>query len=135
MNFLKDNGMHLGILWLRILMGAGMAYHGYGKVFGGFMDRLIGGVTDMGFPLPVFFAWAAALSEFLGGILVVIGFKTRIASFFIICTMAVAAFVVHAKDPFQVKELALAYLAVSVAIFLVGPGKYSWDGSLGRKKQ
>jgi len=117
----------LGLFWLRVLMGAGMAYHGYGKVFGGHIGKFAGGIASMGFPAPEFFAWAAALSEFAGGILIVFGLFTRPAAFFIFMTMGVAAFVRHGADPFKVKELALAYWAIAGMFILTGSGKISLD--------
>ncbi len=91
------------------------------------MGMLTEGVTKMGFPMPVVFAWAAALSEFAGGILLALGLLARPAAFFIFCTMTVAAFVVHGKDPLNVKELAFAYWAVAGALMLTGPGDLSLD--------
>ena len=63
-----------GLLWLRILMGAGIAHHGFDKIFGGHMQEFAAGVSKMGFPLPVVFTWLAAGSEFGGGILIAVGF-------------------------------------------------------------
>ncbi|MBI2190998.1 MAG: DoxX family protein [Planctomycetes bacterium] len=128
----RAKGLAVGLLWLRVLMGLGMAYHGSGKVFGGQMDGFIRGVSSMGFPLPGLFAWAAALSEFLGGLLIVMGLATRPAALFVLVTMAVAALVRHASDPFQVKELALAYAAMAGALVLTGPGPIALDRFLGR---
>lgn len=115
-----------GLLWLRVLTGLAMAYHGSGKVFGD-MSQLIAGVGAMGFPAPKLFAWLAALSEFGGGCLLVLGLATRPAALFIAATMGVAAFVAHRNDPFQVKELALAFLTNSIALLLAGPGRWSLD--------
>lgn len=127
---------HLGLLWLRIFCGVGIAYHGYGKVFGGYMDKVIQGVAGMGFPQPEVFAWAAALSEFVGGILIALGLFTRTAALFVFATMAVAAFVAHKADPLDKKELALAYFAASGALLLMGGGQYSLSSVLfgGKKK-
>lgn len=122
-----------GVLWLRVFMGTGIAYHGYGKVFGGHMAKMIEGVGHMGFPYPEVFAWAAALSEFLGGILIVLGLFTRPAAFFVACTMTVAAFVAHAKDPLATKELALAYLVMAVTVLILGAGQVSADSNLKNK--
>ena len=52
----KDKLRDAGLLWLRVLAGAGMAYHGFGKVFGGWMPKMTEGVAAMGFPVPSLFA-------------------------------------------------------------------------------
>ena len=91
----RERATDAGLLLLRICLGLGMAYHGWGKVFGGHMEGFAKGVAAMGFPAPAFFAWAAALSELAGGILVAAGIGTRYAAFFILMTMFVAAFVRH----------------------------------------
>jgi len=95
-----------GLAWLRILVGSSIVSHGFDKMFGGGMPGFIHGVATMGFPMPHFFAWAAVLSEFLGGLFLILGFGTRIAAFFIFCTMSVALFIRHGADPFRAKELA-----------------------------
>jgi len=115
-----------GTVLLRIMLGAMMIMHGYGKVFGD-NTKFIAGVGSMGFPAPEFFAWSAALSEFAGGIFLILGLFTRFWSVMAALTMAVAAFIRHADDPFKNKELALVYLVMSVALFLLGPGRASLD--------
>jgi len=95
----------LGLTMLRV--GAGLALalaHGRAKMPPS--DRFIDGVESMGFPLPELFAWAVALSEFLGGLLLTIGLATRPAALFILATMGVAFFIRHGSDPFRDKELA-----------------------------
>lgn len=123
-----------GLLFMRVLMGVGMAYHGYGKLFGGNIEGLTQGVAAMGLPFPAFMAWAAALAEFGGGIFVAVGLLTRPAAFFIFITMTVAAFIAHGSDPFSKKELALAYWTMAGALVLTGPGCLSLDTLLGKKK-
>ncbi len=122
----------LGMLIFRLVIGLTMALsHGLGKLPP--PQQLIDGVGAMGFPLPVVFAWCAALSEFLGGLLIAAGLFARPASFFLGFTMAIAFFVVHAADPFAKKELALFYLAACVLIFFSGAGNFSLDRIFRRK--
>lgn len=77
--------------------------------------------------LAIAFAWAASLSELLGGLLIAAGLYARYAALFMGVTMSVAAFMVHATDPFRVKEMALLYLAACVILLFQGAGKYSLD--------
>ncbi|MCG3205690.1 MAG: hypothetical protein KCHDKBKB_02412 [Elusimicrobia bacterium] len=130
----KEKLLHSGLLCLRIFLGLGMAYHGYGKVFGGHITLLTEGLAGMGFPLPVVFAWLAALAEFGGGLCIALGIGTRIAALFVFVTMAVAFFVAHAKDPFQVKELAYLYGAGALSLILTGGGRFSIDSLFCCKK-
>lgn len=115
-----------GLLILRVAFGAGMVYHGYGKVTGD-LSKFVEGVAALGFPMPFFFAWAAALSEFLGGLFLMAGFLTRPSALLIAFTMAVAAFGRHADDPFQKKELALAYLFAALCLIFTGSGRLGAD--------
>lgn len=96
-------------------------------------EQMIAGVQGMGFPAPVVFAWAAALAESLGALFLVLGLFSRISAVFLAITMAVAALVVHAADPYQVKELAFIYLAVFGFFALYGPGPYSIDAKMKRR--
>ena len=123
---------NLGLLWLRALMGAGIAYHGYQIIFGGGMDGLIQGVEKMGFPIPQVFAWAAALSEFVGGVFIVFGLWTRYAALAVLTTMGVAFFIAHKHDPLKVKELAAAYATIAGALLLIGAGSFSLDAKMGK---
>lgn len=87
----------------------------------------------MGFPLPALFAWAAALSELGGGLLLAIGLLTRPAALTVLITMLVAAFVRNAGAPFGDRELALLYGIAALLFLLAGAGRYSLDAQLRRK--
>jgi putative oxidoreductase len=102
-----------------------MLTHGFPK-----FQNLLSGNLEFGDPLglgatPSLFL--AIIGEFICPILVIVGFKTKWAAVPTAITMAVAAFVVHGADPFSVKEKALLYLVLFVAIIFLGPGKYSID--------
>ena len=67
------------------------------------------------------------IGEVVAPILIIIGFKTKLAAIPAMITMFVAAFVVHISDPIGTKEKALLYLFAFLVIFLAGPGKFSID--------
>lgn len=121
-----------GLTLLRIFAGVALAAaHGLGKLPPS--EQFVSGVTNLGFPAPSLFAWAASLAEFLGGAFLALGLFTRISSFFVAFTMATAAFGVHLNDPFQKKELALLYFFIAFCFMLKGAGDWSLDAFLRRK--
>jgi putative oxidoreductase len=124
---MKDRLVDFGLLLLRLGFGLGIAYHGYQKIFGGRMEKFTEGVASMGFPAPAFFAWFAALGEFAGGLLLAAGLATRLSAYWVATVMAVAAFVRHGADPFDRKELALAYLVAALALALAGGGRFALE--------
>jgi putative oxidoreductase len=137
----------VALLLLRLAGFGLLCIHGWGKLVAlaggntGFADS----VAKMGFPAPLAFAWAAALGETLGGLLVGLGLFTRFAAPVCAFTMAVAAFGQHhAHDHLLVRlglraaseetvkgwgspEMALLYLACFLAVALLGAGRYSLD--------
>jgi putative oxidoreductase len=117
---------------LRIVIGIILIPHGYQKLFGG-IEKFVPNVVKLGFPFtlaPTAFAYAAALAEFLGGILLVIGLLTRWAALFAAVNMAVAIFKVHLHHGLTGSggfEFPLALLAGCVALMLLGGGRASMD--------
>jgi putative oxidoreductase len=138
----------LGLLALR-LCGLGLALHGWEKLVAlsteGVGAGIVAGVARLGFPQPLLFAWAATISELAGGLLVAVGLFSRVAAAFAAITMAVATFMRHRlahhvlvwlglldASPETVKgwgspELAAVYLAILLAIALMGSGRFSVD--------
>jgi putative oxidoreductase len=114
-------------MWL----GAMMCYHGYGKIFDYPADFI--GFVSTRLQLSELFAWSAAYSELVGGALLVLGLFTRPAALSIMIVMLVAAFGVHAHDPWSKKEFALGYAIASMAFVIAGGGLYSIDNSLSKK--
>ncbi|MFQ5960655.1 MAG: DoxX family protein [Candidatus Methylomirabilales bacterium] len=128
--------------------------HGLGKTIAlasGQGAGFISSAEALGFPLPAVFAWVAALSELVGGILVGLGLATRIFTLFPLSTMFVAAFVRHrahehalvalgmrSVPPEVVEEwgnpeLAIIYLICFAAVLFLGPGRISLDYLFKRK--
>lgn len=123
----------IGLLALRVGVGVIFILHGYSKLFGG-MEGFTGMVTRMGFPLPTFFAYAAALSEFVGGIAILLGLFTSVAAIFAGIVMLVALFMVK-KFSLPAADVDLSLLASLVAIFCLGPGRFSLASVLCKGKE
>lgn len=117
---------NFGLTLLRIFTGLSlMMAHGIGKMPPS--EGLVTRAAEIGFPMPAVFAWAAGLSEFVGGAFLALGLATRVSSFFICCTMLTAVIGVHRADPFAKQELALLYFFIAFAFMLKGSGDWSID--------
>jgi putative oxidoreductase len=126
----------LGLLIQRLGFGLAMAIgHGLGKVYSGgsvgLSEQFVGGVKAMGIPAPTAMAWMAALTEFLGGILIALGLMTRPVAIALLCNMGVAAFVAHKDAPLfgppPNKEYALLFFVAFLTFVFTGAGRYSFD--------
>ena len=131
------------------LAGLGLAVaHGWGKIdelVWGDPTRRLEGIARLGFPMPGFFAWCLALTEFGGGLLIASGLFTRIAASFAAFAMSAAAFLRHrfhlhllislgllevpeeTFDSWGNPERALLYLGIMLALILMGGGRFSLD--------
>ena len=123
---MNKNFTDLGLLLLRLSFAGLMLTHGIPKIKSLFESPIkfadpigLGETTSLILTL---------IGEVLAPILVLIGYKTRIATIPAIITMFVAAFVVHASDPLNVKEKAILFLFGFLVIFFTGAGKYAIDG-------
>lgn len=79
--------------------------------------------------------WALIIvifAEVFCSILVVFGLFTRVAVIPLIIMLCVIIFMAHKGDPISKLEPALLFLGAFVTIFLVGPGRLSADGLIGR---
>ena len=119
----------LAILLIRIVCGLAFIQHGFGKI----QHPL----TWMGpeATIPAIFQALAAISEFGGGIALVLGFLTRLGALGIGCTMTVAV-IMHGfifGDPFvnltggHSFEPAIVYLVIAILLMIIGPGRFSLD--------
>ena len=120
-----------GWLFFRVGVAFLMLLHGYGKLVNfsniapNFMNFLgIGSTLSLAL---------VVMSEFFGSLFIIFGLLTRWASFSVVFTMLVAAFVAHGADPFSEKELAVLYAVAFFFLLLVGGGKYSLDNYLKNK--
>ncbi len=128
----------LGLLILRLVVGLIMVGHGGQKLFGWWGGPGMNGWTQMIQKLRIRpaqpWAWVAALAEFGGGILLVLGFLSPLGNLAIAGSMLVAIVTVHLSRGFWASkggyEFNLAILAAVAALALTGPGIYSLDQAL-----
>lgn len=118
----------MALLIARVLIGTAFLIHGSSKIINPF--AWMGADA----PVPAIFQGLAALSEFGGGIALILGLFTPLASLGIIVTMCVAVIThVGRGDGFVGGyEPALEYLGMVILIFLLGPGRFSVDAFLSK---
>jgi putative oxidoreductase len=123
----------LGLLALRLVMGAAFLFHGWSKI-----QNPMGWMGPEA-TMPAVLQALAAIAEFGGGMALIAGLLTRLATLGIACVMVVALATVHLPmgHPFVGKggpsfELPAVYLACAVLFLLLGPGRFSLDALLFR---
>jgi putative oxidoreductase len=131
------------LLVLRLALAIVIFPHGAQKVLGWFGGHGFAGTmqffTGM-MHIPAFLAVLAILAEFLGSILVALGFLTRLAALAIVVNMVVAVATIHVQNGFfmnwsgQQKGEGMEFFVFAIAIGLVvaiaGPGKYALDARI-----
>jgi len=122
----------IAVLLLRLVAGMAFLFHGWPKI-----QNPMHWLDKAPNPPPGFLQALAAVAEFGGGIGLILGLLTPLCCAGIACTMGYAIFThVSRGDPFVSKtgggsyELAVVYLVISLAILLLGPGRYSVDQRL-----
>lgn len=146
----------LGLLALRLIVGGIFVAHGYPKLFGGqgkevspVVARYLGtgfvqavgrgspaafvpAVERLGVPKPLVFAWFVSCLEFFGGIMIAIGWLTRVTATLLAINMAVAIFKVHWQNGLVAQggfEFPLSLLGSCLSLIGRGPGRISVDGA------
>ena len=128
-----------GLFIVRIVFGLLMAAHGAQKLFGWFggygLEAVSGYFETLGFRPGRLFAFAAAASELLGGLLVALGLFGPIGPALMLAVMIVAAFSVHWPNGLFAMsngiELPLLYATGAATLTFTGFGLYSLDALLG----
>ncbi len=136
--FARENWTDLGLLLIRLGFGLGFLYfHGWGKLMGG-PERWagVGGAMEnlgIGFG-HTFFGFMAAFAEAIGGLLIAAGFLFRPAAILVVLTMFVA-WVMHVSTGQGSPAHAFKNLWVALGLAFIGPGRYSVDAWLARRRR
>jgi putative oxidoreductase len=118
--------MDAGLAALRVIVGAVFMAHGAQKLFIWGIDGVAGGFASP----------AVGVTEFVGGLALVVGLFTRVASAGLAAVMLGALLMVHLPAGFFLPdggEFVLVLLAASASLALMGPGGFSVDGVLRRR--
>ena len=119
------------LLFLRLFVGGMMLTHGWVKLSS--FAALSAVFPD---PLGIGTTFSLVLTVFAEvgcSLCLILGFMTRLAVLPLIFNMAMAFFVIHSADTFAVKEMALLYLGMYIAVFWAGGGKYAADEIIRQK--
>jgi putative oxidoreductase len=124
--FSKENAVNLGLFVLRLGVGVNVVWlHGWERVrhyserAANFPDPL-----NMGHRHSLILAVAA---EFIGGILVTLGLAGRLAALLLAFSLGVTLFSGEAGLPWRQREATLLYLTASLAILMLGCGRWALD--------
>lgn len=126
-----DRMQPLGLLVMRVVLGAVMTAHGYHKI-AGHTHEFAGYVASLG--IPAWLGYVSAFTEFVGGMLVIVGLFTRVAAFAITIDMVVAIAKVHWKHGLLGAggyEFPLALTAIAFALIFFGAGSIALDAVRG----
>ena len=135
LQFEKNQG--LAIFIQRVLVGFLLLFHGIANLSSGY--AFIKSVFA-GYGLPEFFAYGAFIGEIVAPLLIIAGYRTRLAALILAFNMLVATLLAHAGDIFALNqyggwaiELQAFYLVGGIAVFFSGAGAFAlskdngWD--------
>ncbi|PYP02892.1 MAG: oxidoreductase [Gemmatimonadetes bacterium] len=129
----------VGLLALRLALGAVFLAHGAQKGFGAFggpgFEGATGFIGSLGFRPARLWAGLAVGGELAAGFLFLLGLLTPVASLLALATMAVAIAKVHGPKGFFIQnggyEYNLVLIVAALAVAVMGPGALSLDHVLG----
>lgn len=125
----------MGLLLARIMLALIFVWAGVGKFLA--WDSSAAYMASKGMTAIPLFLGAAALIELLGGIALILGFKTRVAAFILFLFLIPVSFIFHdfwnlVDDKERVEQLIhflsnIAIMGGLLALITVGPGSWAID--------
>lgn len=133
----KIQNKETGLLIHRVSIGLLILFHGIANMSSNysFIKTLL-----LGLGVPEFIAYGVFIGEIVAPLLMIIGFRARLASLVLAFNMLIAILMAHASDLFSLNqfggwslELQGLYLFGALSLFFLGAGKYAvssnsiWD--------
>lgn len=132
-NLEKFQNKEIGLLIQRLSVGILILFHGIANMNTNY--SFIKGVLN-GIGIPEFVAYLVFIGEIIAPILMIIGWRARLASLVLAFNMLIAILLVHTADIFTLNqfggwgiELQSLFLFGSIAIFFLGAGRYAVSAS------
>jgi putative oxidoreductase len=122
----------LALLLLRLGVGIVFILAGWGKLTG--IEGTQEFFGNIGIPMAGIMAWVVGIVEFVGGLMVLTGFKATIPNLLLASVMIVALLTTKLGGEFRAARLDLMLLMMTLALAILGSGKFSVDGFLGKKE-
>ena len=127
----------VGLLALRVVVGVTFLVHGLDKL--GDLAGTEQFFASIAIPAPGLMAPLVAVTETVGGLLLVAGLATRLAAAALTVNMLVALVTAHDELEFFVAdggiELELLLAGANLAFVLTGAGRFSLDDALGLERR
>lgn len=129
--------LDIASLFLRLITAAVFVTHGWPKVFGAQKQQMRGMFTQGGMPGGLFDA--IGILEVFGGIFLVVGFLTPLATLlFAVEFVGILTLLTPRmrKPPMNRKfvggwEIDMVMFVIVVSLFIIGPGRFSVDNFIG----
>lgn len=132
-----NRNVNFGLLILRLSLGILMLLHGIAKLKGG-VSGIEGMLVARG--IPGFLAYGVYIGEVLAPVLLIAGYRTRLAALLLMLNCLVAAFLAHSGQMFALGkhggwavELLGLYFFGALVLLFTGGGRYAlsvrqrWD--------
>lgn len=117
---------YIGLLLLRLFIGTRLIYGVVDNVFSWeHMERFAGFLQSYGFPFPLASAIISVYVQLVSGLLLLVGYKVRLASFVLVVNFTVAVVFVHilSQDSVEGTTPALAMLFGAGTLMFTGAGR------------
>lgn len=123
---------------LRLVLGTALLVHGWNKLIpaGGLhRTHLLAGAEAFGryvatLGLPYWLGYVSVVTEFFGGLFLILGLLTRFWALLAVCDMLVAIVMVDARHGYSASQYSLALFSIALMLLVAGSGALSLDRRL-----